>query len=47
MIARYQRRPRVGRRMCGGHKLAIDAGVGADGLSTITSTRSRSHPRSR
>ena len=43
MIARYQRRPRVGRRMCGGHKLAVDAGVGADGRrSTMTSTRSRS-----
>ena len=43
MIARYQRRPRVGRRMCDGHKLAVDAGVGADGRrSTMTSTRSRS-----
>ena len=43
MIARYQRRPRVGRRMYDGHKLAVDAGVGADGRrSTMTSTRSRS-----
>jgi hypothetical protein len=28
MIARYQRRPRDGRRMPSGHKLAVDVGVG-------------------
>ena len=48
MIARYQRRPRVGRRMCDGHKLAVDADVGADGRrSTMTSSRSRSAAASR
>ena len=46
MIARYQRRPRDGRRMPGGHRLVV--GVGAEGQrSTMASDRSCSKARSR
>ena len=42
-LAVDQRRPRVGRRMPGGHKLAAGAGVGAgQGRSTMALFRSRS-----